>query len=106
MASRPTDPFSQHVRANRSARPKRRKRKKVVDDWTTRALSIIAATVSGRELTADDLIERLGPPPYRNTLGGLFQHVGETGLLDDTGNTIVSSRKQARGRRIRVWRKP
>lgn len=99
-----SDKFSAHVKANRAKRPRRRKPTKA-DDWTERAFATLEALRPGTEINADELLERIGPPPSARSLGGFFQRTAAKGIIDDTGNTVVSTKSESRGRRIRVWRR-
>ena len=84
---------------------KKAKKAKPTDDWTQRALAHIEKIKSGREVTADDLVESLGHPVNGRALGMLLQRAGKKGLLIDTGNTVEATSPKARGRRIRVWKR-
>ena len=84
---------------------KPKKKTAPTDDWTQRALAHIETIKSGREITADDLVESLGKPTNGKALGMLLKLAGKKGLLIDTGNTVEASSPKARGRRIRVWKR-
>lgn len=103
--AKPTDPLTAHVKANRAKQPRRKRPPKPEPDWSRRGLDLLKAMHSGSEVTADDMVLRLGPAPQTNAPGSLFQQAARDGILTDTGNTVVSEKRAARGRRIRVWRR-
>jgi hypothetical protein len=84
---------------------KPKKKAAPTDTWTQRALAYVVSLKSGREVTADDLVESLGNPANGKALGMLFKQAAKKGLLIDTGNTVEATSPKARGRRIRVWKR-
>lgn len=99
------DPLTAHVKANKAKQRHRKPKPKPEPDWATRAMAVLEGLPHSSEFTVDDLVMRVGPAPRRNAPGGLFQVAGKRGILHDTGNTVVSDKPAARGRRIRVWRR-
>lgn len=53
--------------------------------------------------TADDVRDKLGPPPSDGALGALFLNASKAGLIEVAGYTY-SSRIVGHRRRIAVWR--
>lgn len=59
---------------------------------------------TGREFTAEDVVDRIGPPPgHHNALGGAFIGASKRGEIHAVGYR-QSTRRSAHARVIRVWR--
>lgn len=72
--------------------------------WAETALAQLAAT--GRSFTADDLRAIVGDPPdgeHVNGIGGMFLRASRDGSIEFVGYK-TSTRPEARGRPVRVWR--
>ena len=75
--------------------------------WT--ALHELAAT--GDPFTADDLIDRVGPPDQshransrNSSIGGLFSQAASDGWIVSDGRVVRSRQPHRKGGAVRVWR--
>lgn len=74
--------------------------------WTLDALAAIRELSEEKStFTSDDLYLRVSEPPHHNMVGDAFREAHRLGLIEMTGDSIQSSRKAAKGRRIFCWRK-
>lgn len=86
--------------------PAKPKRNRTPSEWVRRVLDYIEGLPAGREITSDDLdVAVSGFPRKSNARGQVFHTASKVGLLDDTGRTVPTQAPEARGRRIRVWRR-
>lgn len=105
------DRLAAHQAALRSAAPKPKPKPKAArpapgDDWSKRALAFIRGLETDREFTIEDVDIALGDKPRKsNARGQVINAALASNLIWDTGNTVPSGRPEARGRRIRYWRK-
>jgi hypothetical protein len=76
--------------------------------WTAEAERIVLALVdSGHSITSDDLRERYPDEPSATgaAIGALFKRMSNKGLLQLVGH-CPSTRPEARGRVVGIWRRP
>lgn len=55
------------------------------------------------KFSADDIRKRIGDPPVPNALGALLNDCAKARLIRDVGTTR-STRPEAHGRKVTVWR--
>lgn len=74
--------------------------------WTLDALTAIRELAHEKPtFSSDDLYLKVSEPPHHNMVGDAFREAHRLGLIEMTGDSIQSSRKAAKKRRIFVWRK-
>ena len=73
-------------------------------EWNGQARAWFADAIHfGWEMNADSLRDWCGDPPSDNAMGALFREFEKAGKIEMVGERR-SSRPQARGRWVRVWR--
>lgn len=74
--------------------------------WTLDALNAIRELAEEKStFTSDDFHFRVAEPPDHNMVGDAFRQASRIGIIEMTGQSVRSSRKPSKGRRIQVWRK-
>lgn len=75
----------------------------IESEWRTKAQAVLAELIAeGEPFRADDLVERAGPPPHPNMLGGLFLGASRRGEIVPVGYG-QGTRASAHARVQRIW---
>lgn len=74
--------------------------------WTVQARNAMRAIVGrGEPFTSDVLWGEVNTrPPEPRAMGAIFQWAMEQGMIERTGLTVASTRPEAHGRPVRVWK--
>lgn len=74
-------------------------------EFGTILLAVRAAAMEGGDFTTDDVWPRLGfVPAERNMVGKAFAEAARRGWIVGTERFVRSTRREAKGRRVQVWR--
>lgn len=74
--------------------------------WSLDALNAIRELAEERKtFTSDDLYAKVPEAPHYNMIGDAFREARRLGIIEMTGQSIRSTRKLSKGRRVQVWRK-
>jgi hypothetical protein len=72
------------------------------DTWRTKAEAVLDDLIAtGDQFTSEDVVDKVGPAPSRNAIGGLFQ--GRKADMEVIGFT-QATRPEAHGRALRIWK--
>lgn len=73
-------------------------------DWRDKAAEAMAElAATGEEFSADDLVEKVGPPPHPNMLGPTFGNAARADLINAVGFR-QATRASAHARVQRTWK--